>query len=227
MDMWIRKIGVGCVCLATILAVFFGAGNEKSYAIEEVSYEDEMKEALRAYENMNTQSQQQMLASVNGASLVSVREDDLQTAMMQVQLDQIRLLDSYLKNQLDIVRDGKQNLQDLNKLLQATQVTEEAIRNDNDLQNVMALLQKLGAEMRSAALESRQQELNKQIAELQTAAEQMRNAANSRLAAAITQQSISIVGGVTSVVSSKSRFSPKINRWICSDYNLYPICGMK
>ena len=203
MDMWIRNIGVGCVSIAIILAVFFGIGNENSYAVEKDRYEDEMKEALEAYENMDTQSQQQMLASVKSVGHANLIGEDVITSIIQVQENQLRLLDSQLKKQSDLVRDGDRQLQKLNELLEVTQATEVAIRNSKDELVVGALLKKLSAEMRSAALESRQQELNESIAALQADVERMRNAADQRFAASIVQGSLQIAGGVTQVVNSE------------------------
>ncbi len=199
--MWIRNIGVGCVCI--VLTVFSGVGNEKSYAVEEDTYETEMKEALEAYENMDTQSQQQMLASVNRVVPADSKGEDLKAAIILVQENQLRLLDSQFKKQSDLVKDGDQHLQELNELLQATKITEEAIRNSKDPQEIMLLFQNLATEMRNAARESRQQELNKSIADLQAKAEEIRNAANSRFTEAIIQQSISIAGGVARAVDSE------------------------
>jgi len=201
--MWIRNIGVGCVSIAIILAVFFGIGNENSYAVEKDRYEDEMKEALEAYENMDTQSQQQMLASVKSVGHANLIGEDVITSIIQVQENQLRLLDSQLKKQSDLVRDGDRQLQKLNELLEVTQATEVAIRNSKDELVVGALLKKLSAEMRSAALESRQQELNESIAALQADVERMRNAADQRFAASIVQGSLQIAGGVTQVVNSE------------------------
>ncbi|MBS4220326.1 hypothetical protein KHA96_18660 [Bacillus sp. FJAT-49711] len=189
--------------IAIILAVFFGIGNENSYAVEKDRYEDEMKEALEAYENMDTQSQQQMLASVKSVGHANLIGEDVITSIIQVQENQLRLLDSQLKKQSDLVRDGDRQLQKLNELLEVTQATEVAIRNSKDELVVGALLKKLSAEMRSAALESRQQELNESIAALQADVERMRNAADQRFTAAIVQGSLQIAGGVTQVVNSE------------------------
>jgi len=209
MNKWIRNIGVGCVSIAIVSAVFFGVGNENSYAVEEDSYEDEMKEALDAYENMDVQSQQQMLASMqisktSRISNIDIRGGmDLETAMMAIQEERVRLLDEQLKQQRDLVSDRDQHLQELNELLKATQATDEAIRNGKDLQAIMALFRKLSSEMRSAARVSRQQEFNKSIENLQANAEEIRKAADQRFTAAIAQGSLQIVGGVTGVVNTE------------------------
>src|SRR5690625_2353647 len=135
---------------------------------------------------MDVQSQQQMLASMqitgpsSSSNIVDISGMDLETTMMAVQRERIRLLDEQLKQQRDLVGDRDRHLRELNELLKSTQATEEAIRNSKDVQEVMALFQKLSAEMRSAARESREQELNKSIAVLQSSAEEMRKTAEQR-----------------------------------------------
>src|SRR5690606_37136136 len=153
MNKWIRNIGTGCMSIAIILTVFFGVRNENGYAVENNSYEDEMMGAIEAYKKMDSQSQQQMLASVNGLTPINLRGEDIQTMIMLVQEERIRILDSQLNKQLELVRNGDQRLQELNELMKATQAIDEAIRNDQDIVSVMALIKKLGAEVRAEARE--------------------------------------------------------------------------
>jgi len=203
MNKWIRNIGIGSMSIAIILSVFLGVRNENSYAVENDSYEDEMIGAMEAYKKMDTQSQQQMLASVNGLTPINFGGKDIQTMIMLVQEERIRILDSQLNKQLELVRNGDQRLQELNELMKATQAIDEAIQNDSDLESIMALLQKLGAEMREKALESRQQELNNTIAELQASANKMREEANQRLAEAIAEGNLSLLEDVRAIVNSE------------------------
>src|SRR5690606_28214956 len=96
MNKWIRNIGIGSMSIAIILSVFLGVRNENSYAVENDSYEDEMIGAMEAYKKMDTQSQQQMLASVNGLTPINFGGKDIQTMIMLVQEERIRILDSQL-----------------------------------------------------------------------------------------------------------------------------------
>lgn len=203
MNMWVRNIGVGCMSIATVLTVFFTGGNEKSYAVEGDRYEDEMKEAFEAYENMDPQSQQQMLASVHSGAPAILTGEDITTTIMRVQQARLQELDSQLKKQLYSVREGDQQLQELNELLKTTNAMDQAIRNSNNPEDVMVLLLKMSEEMRNAARESRQQELNKTIEDLQAKAEEIREAANNRYKGAIIQQTIALAGGATRVVNSE------------------------
>src|SRR5690606_885851 len=203
MNKWIRNIGLGCMSIAIILAVFFGVRNENGYAVENNSYEDEMMGAIDAYKKMDSQSQQQMLASVNGLTPINLRGEDIQTAIMRIQTERVRVIDSQLVKQLNLISVGDQRLQELYELMKATQAIDEAIQNDSDLESIMALLQKLGAEMREKALESRQQELNNTIAELQASANKMREEANQRLAEAIAEGNLSLLEDVRAIVNSE------------------------
>src|SRR5690606_6838978 len=203
MNKWIRNIGTGCMSIAIILTIFFGVRNENSYAVENNSYEDEMMGAIEAYKKMDSQSQQQMLASVNGLTPINSGGEDIQTTIMRVQTERVRVIDSQLVKQLNLISDGDQRLQELNELMKATQAIDEAIRNDQDIVSVMALIQKLGAEVRAEARESRLQELNKTVAELQASANKMREEANQRLAAAYAQGSLSLLEDVRAVVNSE------------------------
>ncbi|MFC5465596.1 hypothetical protein [Lederbergia graminis] len=203
MNKWIRNIGIGSMSIAIILSVFLGVRNENSYAVENDRYEDEMMGAIEAYKKMDSQSQQQMLASVNGLTPIYLRGEDIQTTIMRVQTERVRVIDSQLVKQLNLISDGDQRLQELNELMKATQAIDEAIRNDQDIVSVMALIQKLGAEVRAEARESRLQELNKTVAELQARANKMREEANQRLAAAYAQGSLSLLEDVRAVVNSE------------------------
>nr|WP_144928040.1 hypothetical protein [Paenibacillus bovis] len=203
MNKWIRNIGTGCMSIAIILTIFFGVRNENSYAVENNSYEDEMIGAIEAYKKMDSQSQQQMLASVNGLTPINLRGEDIQTTIMRVQTERVRVIDSQLVKQLNLISDGDQRLQELNELMKATQAIDEAIRNDQDIVSVMALIQKLGAEVRAEARESRLQELNKTVAELQASANKMREEANQRLAEAYAQGSLLLLEDVRAVVNSE------------------------
>src|SRR5690606_21523696 len=132
MNKWIRNIWIGCMSIAIILTIFFGVRNE-SYAVENNSYEDEMMGAIEAYKKMDSQSQQQMLASVNGLTPINLRGEDIQTAIMRVQTERVRVIDSQLVKQLNLISDGDQRLQELNELMKDTQAIDEAIRNDQDI----------------------------------------------------------------------------------------------
>src|SRR5690606_35998768 len=106
MNKWIRNIGTGCMSIAIILTIFFGVRNENSYAVENNSYEDEMIGAIESYKIIDSQSQKQMLASDNGLTAIKLRGEDIQTTIMRVQTERVRVIDSQLVKLLNLISDG-------------------------------------------------------------------------------------------------------------------------
>src|SRR5690625_3258013 len=105
MSKWARNVSIGCVSIVIVLVGLFGIENKNSYAENEEPYEDEMTDALEAYENMDAQSQQQFVASfgqsaVSSLSGIDLSNMDLESALMAVQAERVKLLDKQLQEQI-------------------------------------------------------------------------------------------------------------------------------
>lgn len=100
-----RKITVTSIITTFTLVIFLAIGNSNSHAAESID-EEEIEAAILAFESMDEQSQQQMLASMNVSpqSSLNLSGLDLETALMIVQQNRTNILDSELRDQFEKVQ---------------------------------------------------------------------------------------------------------------------------
>ncbi|MBS4220328.1 hypothetical protein KHA96_18670 [Bacillus sp. FJAT-49711] len=108
-----------------IIAITFAAFSGESYANSNVN---EVKNASEAYEKMNTQSQQQFMAGLQVSS-IDISAMDLETALMSVQQERVRLLEEQLKNQINEVQKRNQKIGELSEKINVAKAELAEIRH--------------------------------------------------------------------------------------------------
>lgn len=114
MKKWHRNVGIGLIGIGSALSILFSV--ENTSANEADNFVTEAAVVAEAYATMNVQSQQQL---VSGLSASQVQGLDIETAMMAVQSERARLLDSQLREQINSVNDRNNQVATKNEELQA------------------------------------------------------------------------------------------------------------
>lgn len=137
MSKWVRTIGIGCLSIAITSAVFFGEGNVNSYAEDGDSYKEEMKRALEAFENMDASSQQQMIASMiaSGVTNTDLSRKDIETMMMEIQMNRVDLLESQLTEQVNSIQSKMNQIKNYSQLIKVAQTELDRLRDGKKIEN--------------------------------------------------------------------------------------------
>lgn len=121
MNRWIRNLGVGSMIVAVAFTTFSGESHANST-------EDEVQHASEAYEKMDAQSQQQFMAGFQANSM-NISSMDIETALMAVQNERVRLLEAQLQDQIMEVQKRNKLVSELNEKLTAVKVNLAELKN--------------------------------------------------------------------------------------------------
>lgn len=136
------SIGIGLVGIASMLGILFNV--QQTNATGEEDLVGEAAKAAEAYAAMNVQSQQQLV------STVSVQGMDIETALMMVQSERTKLLDTQLAEQLNAVQMRNDAIARLNNDLQElnmklANLTEE--ENADEIKEIQNKITSLKSQM--------------------------------------------------------------------------------